>query len=91
MPGFICRITGVRQRQAASEAVYCISSEDAEQAMKMKESYVGMHLAVRVQLLAVVSMAGAISQIRKSQRGARRTPDRITCEESEITWRINRL
>ena len=70
MPGFICRITGVRQRQAASEAVYCISFEDAGQVMEIKESYVGMHLAVRVQLLVVVSMTGAISQI-----ATRRTPD----------------
>jgi hypothetical protein len=38
----------------------CISSEDAIQVMKMKEGYVGIYLAVGVQLLAVVSMAGSI-------------------------------
>ena len=46
MCGFIREMTGVRQLVRR-----CISSEDA---MKMKEGYVGIHLAVGVQVLVVV-------------------------------------
>ena len=61
MRGFIREITGVRQQVPVGQ---CISSEDTIQVMKMKEGYAGIHLAVGVQLLAVVSRAGSIPQRR---------------------------
>jgi hypothetical protein len=71
MRGFICKITGVRQQERQ-----CISSEDAKQVMTrmMEEGYVGIHLAVGVQLLALFRWRAAFRNFFES--GPVRSPGR---------------